>query len=499
MTNKDETQKELIRRYFGLWAGIIVLCVMLFFKAPEGLTYKAWVAAAIGLLMAIWWVFESIPIAATALVPLVLAPMLGVSNLKTVAAPYSEPTVYLFMGGFIIAVAMEKWGLHKRLALSIIKLSGVRPAALVAGFMAATAFLSMWISNTATATMMLPIALSVISLINDGKDEGKPNNFAIALLLSIAFSASIGGLATLVGTPPNALFAGFMSQHYNIQIGFGQWMMIGLPISIIMLFITWFFLTQISFPLKNIDLSGAENIVKKEIASLGKMSNGEARVAIIFTLTAVTWIFSSQLKKMYPEMNISDAGIAIAAALLLFLTPSGMGKGINLMDWDTAKKIPWGVLVLVGGGLSLGNIITSSGLSDAIAGALTSLDKVPVFALISIISVVVMVVSHLTSNTATAAAFLPLVAGIALVLGQNPMLLAIPTVIAASCVFMMPVATPPNAIVFASGMITVPQMVRAGFLINILALVLTVVVAYTMLGTAFGVVFGVVPDWALAK
>jgi sodium-dependent dicarboxylate transporter 2/3/5 len=482
-----------------LFMGLAFFALMCFMEAPKTMDIKAWRAAAVCLLMAWLWLTEALPIVATSMLPIALFPLFGVTSIANATAPYSHKIIYLFMGGFMLAVAMEKWNLHRRLALTILRLSGVRPGALIAGFMFATAFLSMWVSNTATATMMLPIALSVITMLQ-GQEDKKPSNFAIALLLSIAYSASIGGVATLIGTPPNAILAGYIEKTYGFEIGFGQWMEIGLPLSAVLMFVCWFLLTKVSFPLKDVNLDGAQDIVEAEYKKLGKMSKGEIYVAIIFLTTAMLWLTRRHLAVYLPEtMAISDAGIAMCAAVLMFAIPVDFKKGEYLLDWEAAKKLPWAVLVLVGGGLSLGSAITSTGLSNWIAGEMQLLSSYPALVIITVICVVVTAVSHMTSNTATAAAFVPLVAAIAVSIGQDPMLLAVPTVIAASCVFMMPVATPPNAIVFASGMVKIPDMARAGFWLNLVSIVLTIVFAYTTLGYAFGVEFGVVPDWAILK
>ncbi|MCK5296805.1 MAG: DASS family sodium-coupled anion symporter [Alphaproteobacteria bacterium] len=498
MSEKTNTSQASAKgNVIKILSGITVFAVMLFIGSPEGMSHTAWATAAVGVLMAVWWITEAVPIEATALLPLVLFPLLGVSTMKEAAAHFANPVVFLLFGGFMIAVAMEKWNLHRRIALTILKIAGVRPCALIAGFMASTAFLSMWVSNTATAAMMLPIAMSVIKMLE--KDEDERNNFGIALLLSIAYSASIGGVATLIGTPPNALFAGFMLDNYGIAIGFNQWIIVGLPVSLTLLVFTWFSLTKLSFPMKDINIEGAKEVVEKEIAGLGKMSCGEKGVAFVFFLTAVSWLFRKQIDSYFVSLNITDAGIAVTAAVLMFLIPADYKKGVFLLDWSSAKKLSWGVLILVGGGLSLGSAITSTGLSGHLAEAMSSLENIPPMGLIVVFILVVTLVSHMTSNTATAAAFLPLAASVAIGFGQNPMLLAVPTAIAASCVFMMPVATPPNAIVFSSGMIKIPQMVKAGLYINIAAMVVLLIVAYCLLGVAFGVEVNVLPKWAVAN
>ena len=487
-----------VRRLTGLLAGVAVLLVMLAIGPPEGLAPEAWKVAAVGLLMAVWWISEAIPIAATALAPLALFPLLGVMPMKNAATPYANPLIFLFLGGFMIALAMERWSLHRRIALFILGKAGFRPAALVGGFMTATAFLSAWVSNTATATMMLPIGLSVIKMIHKqtGKAEDEPDNFAVALLLSIAYGAGIGGMATLVGTPPNALLAGFMNEAYGFQVGFAQWLAVGGPVAVVLLALGWLILTKLVFPMRDFHVQGGEALMQNEIAALGPLSTGEKLVALVFATTATLWILRPTIDQALPFLNITDAGIAVAAGLAMFAIPADWKNRQFLMDWPMTNKLPWGVLLLVGGGLSLGAAINGTGLSEWIAAQMQAAEGWPTVVMILVVALAVMGISHLTSNTATAAAFLPLIASLAISLGENPLMLAVPTVLAASCVFMMPVATPPNAIVFGSGMITVPQMVRAGALICLVGLGLILVAAYALLPVVFGVTFGEVPPWA---
>ena len=489
-----------LRRAMGLLAGIFVFVTMIVLDPPADMPEKAWVVAAIGMLMATWWVLEAIPIPATALVPIALFPLLGVSSIKATAAPYANPLIFLFLGGFIIALAMERWNLHRRIALNILRIVGSNPAALVGGFMVATAFLSMWVSNTATATMMLPIGLSVVALITrggiPGQRDGKGERFTPALLLGIAYSASIGGIGTLIGTPPNALLAGYFAETYGIEIGFSDWMVMAVPLEIVLLVIAWFVLTHVIFPIRAKELVGVDEMIAKELKDLGHISRGEIIIATIFVATAALWMLRPLIDKWLPGISVTDPGIAVIAALIVFIVPVEPKNRVFLLDWTATQGLPWGVLVLFGGGLSLGAAINQSGLSASIATAMGGLSGMPTFALILAVVVAVMVISHLTSNTATAAAFLPLTAALAVSLGENPLFLTIPMVLAASCVFMMPVATPPNAIVFASGELTVPQMARAGILINIISLILIMLVAYSLMEFAFGIQAGVIPDWA---
>lgn len=490
------------RRGLGLLAGIAIFAGMLMMDPPAGMSAKAWITAATGLLMAILWVIEAIPIPATALIPLAVFPLFDIKSINAAAAPYANPLIFMFFGGFILALSMERWNLHRRVALNIIRWVGTNPAALVGGFMGATAFLSMWVSNTATAAMMLPIGLSVIALLSnaDGKEGGAATNtsetFAPALLLGIAYGASIGGVGTLIGTPPNALLAGYFSQTYKIQIGFADWMMMAVPLEILVMVAAWFVLTRVAFPLNGMKMEGAAEIIGKQIDNLGPISRGEKIVAVIFVMTALLWTFRPIIDGWMPSLHLNDTSIAIFAALVIFIMPVEPSKRIFVLDWTATQKLPWGILLLFGGGLSLGAAIIDTGLSKWIAEAMIAAADWPAWLLMAAVVVVVMGVSHLTSNTATAAAFLPLIAALAISLGENPLFLAIPMVLGASFVFMLPVATPPNAMVFASGQLTVPQMAKAGLYVNVISLILILVMAYTLMGLAFGVEAGVMPDWA---
>ena len=505
----DDPQTLTRRRVAGLLAGPLLFLAMVAIPTPEGMEPGAWYTAAVGLLMAVWWVTEAIPIPATALLPLVLFPLLDVAPIRDAAAPYANPIIFLFMGGFMIAQAMQRWGLHRRIALSLVNALGTRPHRLVLGFMLATAFLSMWVSNTATTVMMMPIGLSVIALVappgegtGTGADAAKPGsddlpgrlNFGTALMLGIAYAASIGGLGTLIGTPPNALLAGFLETSYDFEIGFAQWMLVGLPLAAFSLPLVWLYLTRAAFPIRIAEIPGGRAMIRRELDALGVMGPGEWRVGIVFALTALAWILRPLLDNVVP--GLSDAGIAMGAALLLFLLPVDRAEGTFTLDWETARALPWGVLILFGGGLSLAAAVTQTGLAEWIGAALSALDAWPTVLLVAGVTAVIVFLTELTSNTATAAAFLPILGPLAVALGESPLLLAVPAALGASCAFMMPVATPPNAIVYGSGYITIPQMVRAGAALNVLFIVLITALAYTVMLWAFGVAPGVLPAWA---
>ena len=489
-----------VRQRIGLVLGPLALVALLLLPAPEGMSAEAWKTTAVGALMAIWWVCESIPIPATALVPLVLFAPLGILPMTGAAAPYANPIIFLFLGGFVIALAMERWNLHRRIALAVVRIMGVQPHRLVLGFMAATAFLSMWVSNTATAVMMLPIALSVILLVRPDADYGAGNpvdfNFALNLMLGVAYGASIGGLGTLIGTPPNALLAGFMLETYGVQIGFAQWMLVGVPLVVVTLPVTWFLLTRVIYPIQIREIPGGEQAIEREYAKLGPISSAEKRVAVVFVATALLWVFRPVLENAAIP-GLDDTVIAIAAALALFLIPAGSARPGALVDWETAEKLPWGVLLLFGGGLALADAVQKTGLARWIGTNVGALGW-STLAMVVVVTVIIIFLTELTSNTATAAAFLPLVASVAVGMGENPFLLAVPAALAASCAFMLPVATPPNAIVFGSGYVTVPQMARAGIWLNILFVFAITALVYTLVFAAFGVQPGVLPDWARA-
>lgn len=486
-----------LRHRAGLVGGLMLFAVLLVLPAPAGLEPVAWRAAAAGLLMAVWWMSEALPIAATSLVPLVAFPLLGIAPIRETAAPYANPLIFLFLGGFLIALAMEKWGLHRRLALRIIQWVGARPLRIIAGFMLASAFLSMWISNTATAMMMLPIGLSVIQLVpqeESASTSGSPHHFGIVLMLSIAYACSLGGLGTLVGTPTNALLAAFMGDAYGFEIAFVDWMITALPLVIVGLVVVFLVLTRLVYPLRLREIPGGEAFIAEEVRKLGPITPAERRVALVFTLTAGLWIGRRWLAGWVPEL--SDAGIAIFGALLLFAIPLDWRKGTFALDWATTARLPWGVLLLFGGGLSLAQAINQTGLAQAIGRGLSGLAGWPPVLLVLVVVAVIIVLTELTSNTATAAAFLPLLGPMALAVGQNPLLLLVSATLAASCAFMLPVATPPNAIVYGSGEISIPQMVRAGVWLNVIFILLVTLLAFVLLPVTLGVELGVTPDWA---
>jgi len=463
----------------GLWLGPTLLLATLLLPPPAGMSEAAWACVGLALLMATWWSTEALPIPVTSLLPIVLIPALGLGTMSEATGSYANPIIYLFLGGFLLGIAMQRWNLHRRLALHVLKLVGHQPRRQIGGFMIATGFLSMWVSNTATTIMMLPIGMSVISLLGDS-DPDEIKRYATALLLAIAYSASIGGVATLIGTPPNALLAGYLAEDRGIDIGFAQWMMIGLPISIAMMAAAWWWLTRGGFRLEAGE-DGA-SMVGNELAKLGPMSPAENRVATVFSLAALAWIVRPVLNDIGLPW-LSDTAIAIAAGVILFLVPSGRGNGERLMIWEEAQKLPWGILLLFGGGLALAGTITRTGLASWIAEQLAIFGTFPLLAMIAVVVLVIIFLTEVTSNTATAAAFLPLLGALALSLDISPLLITVPAAIAASCAFMMPVATPPNAIVFATGHLKIQSMIRAGFMLNLISTLLVTLMAYFLLVT----------------
>ena len=468
-----------IRYWLSLLSGPFLLAYCLISTPPAGMSEPAWHMAGLALLMATWWMTEVIPIPVTALLPIVLAPLLGVASVNEATAPYAHPTIYLFLGGFMLGMAMQRWDLHKRIALHIMLLTGTEARWQIAGFMLATAFLSMWVSNTATSVMMLPIGLSVAGMMQTTHPNPQHGEFTKALLLAIAYSASIGGLATLIGTPPNALFAAFMQETYAIDVSFAHWMALGLPISMVMLVGTWFWLTKFGFSLSTDTNPAARQLLTEELHRLGPLSKGEKTIGVIFIATATAWITRPLISTMIP--GLTDAGIAITAAISLFLIPINHSERIYVLSWQKAAELPWGVLILFGGGLSLAAMIKSTGLASWIAGSLHVLEGMPLILIVLLVVAVIVFLTELTSNTATAAGFLPLLGALAISLGVDPILIAAPAAIAASCAFMMPVATPPNAVIFGSGKLTIADMMKAGFALNIFGTLVVSFLGYFLL------------------
>ena len=480
-----EATKHPRKRYqdIGLILGLVVALLLWMMPIPEGLNQAGWSVVILGSLMAIWWATEAIPVPATSLIPIVGLPLFGITTTKEATYPYAEPIIFLLLGGFIVAMGMQRWGLHKRIALGILSKVGGNPLALIAGFMVASAVLSMWISNTATTLMMIPIALSVSQTVLGNNAKG--HRFTICLLLGCAWAASIGGLGTPIGTPPNAFVVSFIADQTGRIISFPQWMMLGIPIICVMLPIAWLTLTKFVFPFDANATMGGDLVVKKERAALGPITIEEKRVSIIFFIIAAGWVFQPLLSKLPLLSGLGNTNIAMLGALLMFLTPAGKGKKLFLLDWDYAARLPWGVIILFGGGLSLAAAVKSTGLALWIGSALSGLGAIPLILLILIIVTMVLFLTELTSNTATTATLVPILAALATVSNIDPLILAAPTAMAASCAFMLPVATGPNAVVFASGDVTIPQMAKAGFLLNIFGMFIVTGLCYLLIPIVF--------------
>ncbi|WP_144795041.1 DASS family sodium-coupled anion symporter [Kocuria palustris] len=491
-------------QWLGLAAGL-ALGILVYLVMPGDVPHEARLTAGTAVLMAVWWMTEALPIPATALIPLIVFPTLGSTPLDDVGASYGNNVIFLFMGGFLLALAMQRWNLHRRIALLTVRLIGTRPPQMIAGFMIATGFLSMWVSNTATAVMMLPIGISVLLLVNRASDEIEDDgaqaedddaaqtpvksDFGTALMLGIAYAASIGSLGTIIGTPPNTLLVGYMSSEHDVQIGFGQWMLVGVPLAVAMMAVCWVLLTKVLFKPEIDEIPGGKQLIEDELAKLGAASPGEKRVLVIFVLAALAWVFVPLVTDWVGAETppITDAGIAMLVGVLLFLLPAGAARGVRLLDWDSALKLPWGVLLLFGGGLALSAQFSSSGLTEWIGEVASGLGGLPVVLLVALFAAGILFLTELTSNTATAATFLPVAGGIALGMGLDPLLLAIPVALVATCAFMLPVATPPNAIAYGSGYVTIPQMIKGGLWLNLAGLVLITLVTMTLAAWVFGV------------
>ena len=432
---------------------------------------QAWDVASLVVLMAILWGFEAIPVAVTALLPLIVLPLLGVGSLRDFSAGYAHPLIFLFLGAFILALALEKWHLHRRIALAILSRVGTEGRAIIGGFMLIAALLSMGMTNTSTTMMLLPIALSVAALIGE-RDDLEPTskkNFAIALVIGVAFGATIGGMATIIGTPPNALVAAFVSEEYGIDIGFTEWLAIGLPLSCMLLPCAWWVLTRLVFRFRVSSSDAVQSHIFELKQSLGELTSAEKRVGLVFSLVIFCWALRPWLALVLELPFLSDAVIALAAAALLFVIPASSDREERLMDWDTAKTLPWAVLLLFGGGLSLAGAVNSSGLALWLGESLLPLSQYGLLVLIIAVTFTVVYLTELTSNLATTATFLPIVAALALQLDISPLILCIPVALAASCAFMLPVATAPNAIVYSSGLFAVADMAKAGMRLNLIA------------------------------
>jgi sodium-dependent dicarboxylate transporter 2/3/5 len=472
---------QLTKQKIGLLLGPIMFFVILQFFHPKGLNTQANAILASAIWIAIWWITEALPIAVTALLPIVLFPLSGGLALSETTSSYGHKYIFLFIGGFILAIAIEKWNLHKRIALNIIRIVGTNIVQIILGFMVATAFLSMWISNTATAVMILPVGTAIVAQLRDNPDTIEVENliFGKALMLAIAYSASIGGMATLIGTPPNLVLAGVVKETYNIEITFSQWFSFGFPISIVFLFLCWLYLTKFAFKFKQKTFPGGRAEINRQLKDLGKITYEEKTVLVVFVFTAFAWITRSFLLKSFIPA-IDDTIIAIIFAILLFILPSSK-KSEKLLNWEDTLKLPWGILLLFGGGMALASGFDSSGLANWIGSQMTSLSSVPLIVLLLVLIAAVNFLTEITSNLATTAMLLPVLVSLASAIGVHPYFLLVGATVAASCAFMLPVATPPNAVVFGSGYLKIDDMVKKGIWMNIISIILLTLIVYFIL------------------
>lgn len=468
-------------KLFGLITGPLLFTIFMFFQ-PEGvLNENAWKVIGAALWMVVWWITEAAPIPVTALLPIILFPLTGVFTIDEATAPYANKIIFLFMGGFMLGLGMERHNLHKRIALTLIKKTGTNPNGIILGFMLTTAFISMWISNTATAVMMLPIALSITQLldIDENASQGK-RRFALGLMLGIAYSANIGGTATIIGTPPNVAWVGFMNDMLGFEVTFAKYLIIGLPICIIMLVVTYLMITKVMYPSKLKSLSESAQVIDDQLKALGKISKPEKYVAIIFVGTALTWILRGSINNWLDTNLLNDSIIAITGGTLMFITPVKLRENQFLMEWEYTRKLPWGILLLFGGGLTLAKAMEKSAIVEFVGESIAGSGDINLLLLTAGLTAFMLFMTEIMSNVALAVIFVPVVIGISQSLGVNAMYLTIPVTLAASYAFMMPISTPPNAIVFSSGMIRMKDMIRAGILLNIIAIILLVILSKTL-------------------
>lgn len=485
-----QTKSFGLRGQIGLFLVLPILGLVLLTEPPEGLSVGAWRTAGVVAVMAVLWMTEAIPIPVTALLPLVLFPLLGVAPVGETAAPYANPVIYLFLGGFILALGLQRRRLHERVAYWIIGRTGSRASRVLAGFMIATAFVSMWINNSATTVMMLPMAVSVTALFaaRMGTDEKAKTGVGLALLLGVAYSASIGGVGTLIGTAPNAFMAAFMRDNYGLHIGFAEWMMVGVPFVVVGIAVAHAVLARMCLTDRRLEVAGLREEVRGELSKLGPWNRGEIAVAAVFCAAALLWVSQPLLKPFVP--GLSDAVIGMAAGIALFLIPIDWRKGEFVLAARDLGDLPIGVLILLGGGLSMAEMVDRTGLAAWVGTWTTGWHGLPIALIVVLVALGMVLLTELTSNTATTATFLPVLASVAVGLGHEPIVLVLPAVIAASCAFMLPVATPPNAIVFASGLVSLPQMVRVGFVLMLLFAALIPMVVFTVGMWVFGIFSG---------
>ncbi len=481
----------------GLILGPLLFAFVLLFFAPAGLSFEAKAVLATTLWVAIWWITEAIPIPATSLLPLFLLPITGALNSATVTSAYGDDIIFLFLGGFFIATAMEKWNLHKRMALAIIAFVGTSTQRILLGFMLATAFLSMWVSNTAAVMMMVPMALAittqVASALKNTPLAKEIPVFEKSLLFAVGYSGTVGGMGTLIGTPPNIILAAQARELFGIEISFASWMLIGVPVVIVLLALSWIYLGRIAFRMSIKGIPGGRALIQNERAALGKIAFEESAVAAVFAFAAFMWITRGFIwSDLVPELR--DGMIAVVAAVMLFLIPTQSGSDGRVLDWKDSREIPWGILLLFGGGLAIAAGFRETGLSTWMGDQLTVLDSLHMLLIISAATLMILFLTEITSNTATATMILPVVAALALALNIHPFALMVPCAMAANCAFMLPVGTPPNAIIFATEKLRIVEMVRTGFVMNMIAATLIVMVVYFLMPVFWDLQLDVVPE-----
>ncbi len=484
------TVNELLKktRVIGLFLGPILFLLIYFLVEPGLLSSKSIIVLALGSWMVTWWATEAMPIPVSALLPMVVFPIMGVSTVKEASAPYGDPVIFLFMGGFILALGLERHKLHQRIALSLIRITGTSGNGIILGFMLSTALISMWISNTATAIMMLPIAASVTSLL--AKDLGQETDprfqkFATGLMLSIAYAASIGGMATIIGTPPNVVMVGFMKRFYNLDVSFAKWMLIGSPVMLLALTALYWLITRVLFKNNLPSIEGSRELIHKKLEDMGPLSKEEKLVLTCFSITCFFWIFRQNLNGLIGKNLLDDTTIAMAGGMLMFLMPVNFKEHKFLLDWSDMKELPWGILLLFGGGLGLADGMEKSGLVQIVGNYFSTRNDLSVGVLIFLLTAISMGLTELMSNVALTTIFVPVVFGIADGFHLNPIWLAMPVTFAASCAFMMPISTPPNAVLFASGYIKMREMIRTGILLNLCCLAIITVLSLTLMRWLF--------------
>ncbi len=458
----------------GLFLGPILFLIITFLPF-DLISEKGDAVIAVAVWMIVWWIMEAVSISVTALLPLLLFPLTKIMPIDTVGANYGSPIIFLFFGGFVLALALEKVNLHKRIALNIIRVTGTTPNKVILGFMIATGSLSMWISNTATTVLMLPIAMSVIGLLVNDEDgfTKDDKNFSLSVMLGIAFSANAGGIATVIGTPPNSVMVGLLENEYHIEISFLDWMVVGTPFSATMIAICYLVLVKWMYPNKQLKFTASKEVINEELQKLGPMSGKEKMVLAIFGATVFLWIFRTVINSIFPELKLNDTIISIMGAIAMFSVPYNLRKGDFIIEWKDTQKLAWGILILFGGGLALAEAMQVSGIIDLVTNAISNSD-ISVLMTASLLIIMMLFLTELMSNVALVAVLAPVVAGIAIGLNIPVLYLLIPVTMASSCAFMLPMATPPNAIVFASGYIKVGEMARVGIILNLLASVLLI-------------------------